>query len=156
MSDKNHTLIDQSLDEISSVLKGRKYSKQVFTAHNHFDSVVKLVPDNPRASSIELAQMGDLGIRFFAGKATAVELYINNKSPAVSVLNTLRELVEGVVEGKFIESVWLSGTKVTRYYSELKLSNKLMSFRDCNLPAYLFLRSTKQTSNYEEWSRIES
>lgn len=150
MSTERHLIFTQICEEVYNVLQGRRYSKQHYPKHDYFRSVIKLVPGNPKASSLELAEIDDGRVRLFAGRSTAIEFNVK-KEGVDKFLESVKGVSRAIVEGTFSETVWLSGDKVTRYYSEFKLKDKAINCRDCNLLAYLFLRSTKHVYTYEEW-----
>lgn len=150
MSKENHLTFNRLCDEIFDVLQDKRYSKQHYPPHDDFKSVIKLAPTNPKASGFELAELNDQYFRLFTGRSTAIEFSVK-KEGVDRLLESVKGVSRAIVEGKFTETVWLSGDKVTRYHSEFKLKDRIIKCRDCNLPAYLFLRSTKHVYTYEEW-----
>lgn|SRR5581483_1076408 len=138
------------IDSMSKLLVDRKCSKEFTSRHAYFDSVIRYVPSNPQASSIELAGVANRHVRIFAGRATAMEYNIKQEE-FPDVLESVVEVVRAIIDGSFIETVWISGDKVTRYYSEFRLQGKVITSRDCNVFAYLLLRPKKYIYNYAPW-----
>ncbi len=150
MSKQDYPIFNQFCDEIDNLLQDKRYSKLPYPVHSYFNTVIKFVPENPNAASLELAEIDDKYFRLFTGRATTIE-YSSRNEETHEILESIKKISQAVVSGKFIETVWLSGDKVTRYYSEFDLKDQIIKSRDCNLFAYLFLKSTKQVDRYEEW-----
>jgi len=150
MSKQVLPIFSQLCDAMSNIMQDKKYSKQHYPAHNYFSSVAKFVPENPKAAALELAGIDDDYCRLFSGRSTTIEFRLR-KGEIHEFLESIKGISQAVIDGKFIETVWLSGDKVTRYYSEFELKDRVIKSRDCNIFAYLFLNSRKHVYHYEKW-----